>query len=443
MQQTKSYPKVKTTALKILGIGLIAIAVGSTAIIYSKTRDTSSEETIERSVLVQTKNWVVPIEASGVVLAVQTINLSPSESGRIAQMYVTEGDRVAKGQIIARMDSNSFQADVDRYRANLANAEASLAEIRAGTRPEEIAEIQARVNTAAAEVKAAEAKLYRAIEQIQGKQYAFDLGAISRDRFFEFISAEKEAAAELEAQKARLREQQKSLNKAINGSRPTEIASAVAEVKEARAQLDRAMTQLDNTIIRAPFAGIITRSFARVGGFITPTTSASDTVGATSASIAELSSGKEIEAKIPEAIIAKINPTQTVDIYTDAYPDETFKGVVSSIAPRAIQQDNVTFFRVKVAIPEDLTQLKLGMNTRLTFLSDPIEDALVIPLAAVITRPDGQTGVYILNSQQEEEFRTVKVSAVSGLEVRVLEGLEPGDRVLVHPPSSEIVEGVD
>ena len=83
------------------------------------------------------------------------------------------------------------------------------------------------------------------------------------------------------------------------------------------------------------------------------------------------------------------------------------------------------------------------MNTRLTFLSDPIEDALVIPLAAVITRPDGQTGVYILNSQQEEEFRTIKVSAVSGLEVRVLEGLEPGDRVLVHPPSSEIVEGVD
>ena len=294
--------------------------------------------------LVQTKDWVVPIEASGVVQAVRTINLSPSESGRIAQMYVTEGDRVEKGQIIARMDSNSFQADVDRYRANLIKAEASLAEIRAGTRPEEIAEIRARVNTAAAEVKAAEAKLYGAIEQIKGKHNAFDLGAISRDQLKEYTTRQKEAAAELEAKRARLKEQQESLKKAINGSRPSEIASAVAEVKEARAQLDRAMTQLDNTIIRAPFAGIITRSFARVGGFITPTTSASDTVGATSASIAELSSGKEIEAKIPEAIIAKINPTQTVDIHTDAYPDETFKGVVSSIAPRAIQQDNVTFF---------------------------------------------------------------------------------------------------
>ena len=194
--------------------------------------------------LVQTKDWVVPIEASGVVQAVQTINLSPSESGRIAQMYVTEGDRVAKGQIIARMDSNSFQADVDRYRANLIKAEASLAEIRAGTRPEEIAEIQARVNTAAAEVKAAEAKLYRAIEQIQGKQYAFDRGAISRDRLKEYTTRQKEAAAELEAKRARLKEQQESLKKAINGDRPSEIASALATVKEAQAQLDRAQNNL-------------------------------------------------------------------------------------------------------------------------------------------------------------------------------------------------------
>ena len=69
------------------------------------------------------------------------------------------------------------------------------------------------------------------------------------------------------------------MQKAINGSRPTEIAVARAELKEARAQLAGASTKLNNTIIRAPFAGIITRSFARAGDFITPNTSASDTVG--------------------------------------------------------------------------------------------------------------------------------------------------------------------
>ena len=85
MQQTISDPKVKKIAPWILGIAIIA-AVGSTAIIYSKSRNTSSEETISRSVLVKTKDWVVPIAASGAVQAVQKINLSPSESGRIASM---------------------------------------------------------------------------------------------------------------------------------------------------------------------------------------------------------------------------------------------------------------------------------------------------------------------------------------------------------------------
>lgn len=442
MQQTISSPNVKKIALWILGIAIIA-TLGTTAIMYSKTRDNPAEKPLDRTVTVKTKDWVVPISASGIVQAVRKINLSPLDSGRIVAMYVTEGDSVAKGEIIARIDSQSKKADVNRYRANLEKAKASLAEKMAGSRQEEIAEIQARVDTAAAEIKAAVAKLNGATEQIKGKQEAFDLGAISRDQLEEYTTQQKQAAAELEAKQAQLKEQLASLQKAKSGSRPTEIASAQAEVLEAQAQLDRALSQLNNTTIRAPFAGVITRSFALVGDFIAPTTSASSTEGATSASIAELSSGKEIEAKIPEAIIAKVIPGQNVEIRTDAYPDEVFRGIVSSIAPRAIEQDNVTFFRVRVSIPEDLSKLKLGMNTKLTFLSEPIEDALLIPLAAVVTKPDGITGVYIVNSQEEEEFRKVEVSAVSGKEVRVIEGLAPGDRVLVYPPNSIKVEGVD
>ena len=442
MQQTISSPKVKKIAPWIVGIAIIA-TLGSAAIIYSKTANTSSKENPDRTVIAKIKDWVVPIDASGVVQAVRRINLSPFDSGRIVAMYVNEGDRVEKGQIIARIESDSFQADVDRYRAGLARAEATLAEKLAGSRPEEIAKARARVKTASAQVDAAIAALNGAIEQRGAKQKGFNNGVISRAEYNEYLSKQLQAEAELEAKRANLIEQQESLQKAINGSRPTEIAVARAELLEAKAQLAGARTKLNNTIIRAPFAGIITRTFARVGDFVTPNTSASDTEGATSASIAELSSGREIEAKIPEAIIAKVNTNQTVEIRTDAYPDRVFQGRVSSIAPRAIRKNNVTYFQVKVSIRETETKLKLGMNTKVTFLSDPISDALVIPLAAIVTRSDGQTGVFVISSEGEEEFKLIKVSAVSGLEIRVIEGLAAGDRVLIYPPSSEKVEGID
>lgn len=90
-----------------------------------------------------------------------------------------------------------------------------------------------------------------------------------------------------------------------------EIAQSRAQVSEAVSQLQVYETQLENTLVRTPFAGIITRRYTDVGDFVTPTTSASTSDGATSASIAELSSGLEVEAKVPEASIARIKLVQS------------------------------------------------------------------------------------------------------------------------------------
>ena len=85
MQQTISSLKVKKIAPWIVGIAIIT-TLGSTAIIYGKTANTSTKENADRTVIAKTKDWVVPIDASGVVQAVQRINLSPSDSGRIVAM---------------------------------------------------------------------------------------------------------------------------------------------------------------------------------------------------------------------------------------------------------------------------------------------------------------------------------------------------------------------
>ncbi|WYL94426.1 MAG: efflux RND transporter periplasmic adaptor subunit [Gloeotrichia echinulata IR180] len=441
--QTLSLNRKKKFNPWIFGI-LVAGALGTATTVYLKTQQTSPQPDLtSQTVLVQTKDWVVQIQANGVVQALQKINLSPEDSGRIAKLYVNEGDRVQKGQIIARMNSEKFQAQVNQYQASLAKAEADLKQKLSGTRQEEIAETKARVASAQASVVASQTRLNRATAEMKRNQVLVQEGAISHNAFEEFVTKQQEARANVEVELARLKEQRESLNKAKNGLLPEEIAQGKAEVAQAKAQLAFYQSQLNNTVIAAPFAGIISRRFAQEGDFVTPTTSASTTEGATSTSIAELSSGLEIEAKIPEANIAKINPGQTVDIQADTYPNETFKGRVNLIAPRAVQENNVTSFRVKVALSTGQAKLKSGMNAKLTFLSQPIKNALVIPLAAVVTQPNGQTGVYIADEQNQAKFQPIKVSATSGDKVQVLSGLKKGVRVFISPPNNEKIEGVD
>jgi HlyD family secretion protein len=209
---------------------------------------------------------------------------------------------------------------------------------------------------------------------------------------------------------------------------------------------------LNNTEIRAPFAGVITRRFAQAGDFVTPTTSASTSDGATSTSIVELAKGLEVEAKVPEAIIARIQLGQLVDIRSDTYPNATFKGDVRLLAPRAVQDQQsstsgtgsgVTTFHVKVSLKIGQEQLKSGMNVKLRFLGNKIPQASVIPLAAVVTQATGQTGVWVQDAKKQPQFRPVSLGSVSEDQVQILKGICRGQRILLSPPADQVIPGVD
>jgi HlyD family secretion protein len=426
-------------------IGLVAAGLLGTAITtYLALRGTTSKSDITNLIVeVTSKDIAVQIKANGVIQAVQNINLSPKEAGRIAKLYVDEGDRVEQGQLVAHMEDEQFKAQVNQYKAAVAKAQADLALKRAGTRPEEISEAKARVATAEANVAEIQAKLDRAAEELKRNQFLAQEGAISQNALGEFLSQERSARANLEAAVARLKEQKESLEKLRNGTRKEEIAQAEANVAQATAQLQYYETQLKNTSIRAPFAGTITRRFAQEGDFVTPTTSASSSDGATSASIVELSKGLEVEAKVPEASIAQIKPGQNVEIRADAYTDDIFKGRVRLIAPRAVQENNVTSFRVKVALQTGQDKLKSAMNVKLAFLGDPISNALVVPQAAIVTKKDGQKGVLVPDKKNQAQFRPVTVGSTSGDQIQILQGVSKGERILLSPPEGQAIPGVD
>jgi HlyD family secretion protein len=461
----------------ILGMGVIAIGIFSLTQKRSPTEDAMlMQQTIPVTVR---QKWITQMQVSGVVRPLRRINLGPEDSGKIAQLFVNEGDRVQKGEIIAQMVSDRLQAQLQQYRAQVAKAEADLAEKRAGSRPEEIAQGRARLQQAQAELtqsmESSPAELSQAEAQVQSAQVKTNQAKLQRDRYqlllrervisrenweesnanyqtalFAGLEAEKRLkqtqvsrAQEIARRRAAVEEAMQSLQRLQNGSRPEEITQAVAAVEEVRAQLAQYQVQLNNAVIRAPFSGIITRRFAQAGDFVTPTTAASVGEGATSTSIVELSSGLEIEAKVPEASIAKVQINQSVEIRTDAYSNQVFQGRVQLITPRAILENNITSFRVKIAILTGQTALKPEMNVRLAIRSHSINNARLIPLAVVMTEDKEKNVVYVVGKNNQPEKRSITLGASNDDQVQVLTGLQSGDRVFTTPPQDQPIEGVD
>lgn len=462
------------------GIGLIAagcLAVGTT-ITYNLVNEKNREQNItELTVPVESQNVTLRITASGKVVPVQSVNISPKNPGVLAQLYVEQGDRVEQGQILARMDVGDIRAQILQNRANLAQVQAQLDQARAGSRPQEIEQAKARLAQAQAQLNQARAgnrdqEIAQAQAQVNSAQAQVTLtqsrvnryrelsqqGAISQDQLDQYISEDQRAKASLdEAQKrlslleigsrneeitareAAVTEARAALVLLENGSRPEEIAQRLAAVKGAEAQIQAAEVRLQDTVIRAPLSGIVTQKYANVGAFVTPTTSASTSASATSSSIVAVARGLEVLAQVPEVDIGRIEQGQQVEIVADAYPDQVFKGNVRLIAPEAVVEQGVTSFQVRVELDTGTEELRSGLNVDLTFLGDRLSDALVLPTVAIVTE-NGKTGVLVTDEKNQPQFLEVTIGAQIEDQTQILQGVKEGDRVFINPPKDYITE---
>ncbi len=373
-----------------------------------------------KTVLVEQVTIPVKIEASGKVVPIQTVNLSPKVGGKLVELLVEQGDSVTAGQIVARMDSSSIEPQIRQAQSVVASARANLERLRNGSRPEDI-------NAAKAQVEAARARADLAQKRLDRFQALSQQGVIARDRLDEII-------ADAEAAQGNLRDRQKQLERLVNGSRPEDILQGEAQLQEAEARLQAVQVQLEDTIIRAPFDGIVSQKYANVGAFVTPTTTASVTSSATSTSIIALARGLEVLAEIPEVDIGQVQTGQSVEIIADAFPDRVYQGRVRLIAPEAVVQQNVTSFQVRIDILSGGDSIRSGMNVELKLSGKEIPKALVVPTVAIVTE-GGQNGVYIAKpGQAKPEFRPVTIGAILKEQTQILSGIEAGEKVYLELP---------
>ena len=206
-----------------------------------------------------------------------------------------------------------------------------------------------------------------------------------------------------------------------------------AGVRAAGQRLAARRVELAELVVRAPFAGVISQRFADPGSFVTPTTTASATAGATSSSIVELSQGLEVIAKVPESDIGRVHMGQSATVRVDAFPDKRFEAKVLRITPRAVKINNVTSFDVVLRLVGDPPQLRIGMTADVGFQTGQVQADTLVPTVAIVTEA-GRPGVLLVGKKNQPTFQPVELGISSGKDTQILSGLKSGTRVFIDLP---------
>jgi HlyD family secretion protein len=235
--------------------------------------------------------------------------------------------------------------------------------------------------------------------------------------------------------------------KAISQNDYNRIRSAylvdLASARAAQQRLEQRRMERSELTVRAPFSGVITARFADPGAFVTPTTSASASAGASSSSVVELAQGLEAVAKVPESDIGRLKLGQTASVRVDAFPDRRFAARVRQIAPRAEKLNNVTSFEVKLLLVNPPPELRIGMTADIDFNTGTLAPRTLVPTVAVVTE-DGKPGVLLVGKGNQPTFQPVSLGASSGRDTQILSGLKPGARVFIDlPPWAKKTRGKD
>lgn len=264
------------------------------------------------------------------------INVSAKIPGQIEELYVKEGDAVQAGQVLAKVDSDALQIQVEQAQANLASAQAKLNSLKAGNRPQQVAQSEANVEQAKANLENAR-KNYERIESL------YNDGAMSAQQKDSALTA-------LRVAEAQYRAADQGYSLASEGATVQDIQYAEAQVAQAAAALKNAQLQLDNSVIKAPAAGVIAKTSVDPGEMIA--------AGQTVVSITD-PAGSWVEANIEETDIGKIQVGQAVIFKVDAYPGKKFRGEVAEVGAATGSQfallpsDNTTgnFTKVTQRLP--------------------------------------------------------------------------------------------
>ncbi|HTP94926.1 MAG TPA: efflux RND transporter periplasmic adaptor subunit [Burkholderiales bacterium] len=328
------------------------------------------------------------LNATGYVVAQRKAAVSTKATGRLEWLGVAEGSKVKAGEIIARLENRDVTAAMEQAEANVKVANANLEQ-------------------GVAELKDAEAAYRRSLDLVERK--------------FVAPSAHDAAVARLEKARA-----------AISGYR--------ASIAMAQANLRGARVAVEQTLVRAPFDGVVLTKNANIGDVMAPFSSATGSQAAV-VTMADMSS-LEVEADVSESNLAKVSAGQPCEVQLDAIPDTRFAATVHRLVPTVdrAKATVMTKIRFDAIDPRVLPE----MSAKVGFLSRPVAPqeraprSVVLP-GAVVTR-GGANVVFLIRDGRAVESR-VELGGRIGDLVEIKSGARAGDQLVARPTDS-VTDGV-
>jgi len=327
------------------------------------------------------------LDASGYVTARRQATVSAKITGKVTEVLIEEGMQVREGAVLARLDDTEARAQLGLARAQLTAARSQLAEVRA--------------------------QLEQAERDHARQQALYDKKLIAPQSL-------DAALAQRDMLRARL-------------------ASTEEQIKVAQESLAVAQVQLDNTVIRAPFSGVVVAKSAQPGEMISPISAGGGFTRTGIGTIVDMDS-LEIQVDVNESYINRVTPRQPVEATLNAYPDWRIPGEVIAIIPTADRSKATV--KVRIGIKQKDARIVPDMGARVGFLDPkpaggapaPTVSGVLIPAEAV--RTDGGGSVIFVLTDGKAERRSVTLGPDTSGQRRVVSGLRDGERVVLAPPAT-------
>jgi RND family efflux transporter MFP subunit len=369
------------------GLGALALVLGLAAAGFAWHAARPGPPTVRVAVARLAGEGPGPVlDASGYVTARRQATVSAKITGKVTQILIEEGQQVAEGDVLARLDDTEAKAQLSLAEAQLTAARSQLAEVKA--------------------------LLVQAERDF--------------DRQQELLRRQLVAEQSMDAARA-----QRDMVRARLGNLEEQVRVAVESVGVAR-------VQLDNTEIRAPFSGVVVAKAAQPGEMISPISAGGGFTRTGIGTIVDMDS-LEIQVDVNESFINRVVAGQGVEAVLNAYPDWKIPGSVIAIIPSADR--NKATVKVRVALKQKDRRMVPDMGVRVSFLSAPpapgappaAAAGVLVPATAV--RAEGKGGtVFVVAAGDKVERRAVTLGQSLGPDRQVLSGLSAGERVVLSPP---------
>jgi HlyD family secretion protein len=401
------------------------------------------------------------VTASGEIKPRNYINIGTNAmlASRIVEILVVEGDRVKKGQLLARLESVQPEAEVAAQNASVSSAEAESAAAEAATKAADEA-----MRTARASVDRAAAELERARLNWDRAQRLHKEGLLSRQEYDQRKAEYDSLQAGVKESEARVSQAQ-----ATRSQLAAQLAASQKRVALSQAQLKRANDVLQRTMAISPIDGVVTNLPVRVGETVVP--GIQNSSASLIMTIADMSL-ITAEVKVDETDIVSVKLSQIADITIDAMPGRTFKGRVIEIgntailrstglaaSQSAISSQEAKDFKVVVALDNPPEEIRPGLSCTAKVTTATRQKALTIPIQALTVRQKGDLepakekskdavqasvapdpaaekarkeeiqGVFVV-SGEKAVFKKVDTGITGATDIEVLSGLNEHDEIV-------------